>query len=94
MNRKLFRPTLTEVKEPHHQFEPLAFHHFRAAAAQEAGSSGTDARGELLLDQADAGAHAGGRRPDRWRNSARHRRMVRPGLHQADADWQPKSANL
>ena len=65
VNRKLFRPTLTEVKEP-----PRRVRTRRAAAAQKARAAGADPCGEFLLGEADAGAHAHDHRPDRWRSAA------------------------
>ena len=76
VNRKLFRPTLTEVKEQFPARPPQA-RSIAGPAAQEARASGTDPRRKFLLCEADAVANSCGGGAEGRRNSARQRRMVR-----------------
>src|SRR5580658_8448322 len=63
------------------------------SAAEKARSAGSDVRREFLLREADAVAHTGGCGSYGWRGIARHGRMVRPRLDQADALWHSQSSD-
>ncbi len=62
VNRKLFRPPLTDMKEPYAGASArTAPPQQTAPREEEAGSARADLRGKFLLREADAVAHARGR---------------------------------
>ena len=93
VNRKLFRPTLTDVKDQFPARAPQAAPQ-QGTAAQETCAAGANPRRKFLLCEANAVANSRCGGADRRRNSARQRRMVRPRLHQAHALRQPEPARL
>ncbi len=95
VNRKLFRPALTDMKEHIQPATPRASGGSAGGARKkETCSARADARGELLLCEADAVAHARRRGADGRGSAARHSGVVRPRLHQADAFRKPEPPDL
>ena len=80
VNRKLIRPSLTEMKDPR--------------GVKKTNSAGSDQRGEFLLSEADAVEDADDHRAERWGNHQRRYRMVRQRLLESEPRWRAESADF